>query len=996
MADFFGAIATKSFADRTGTLRTPEPVKDNGVVMKLSKSGTEPVKVAKKMSTKSEIDKEVEKLRKHYLPFMSSLSHINGCRSKQILSQFAFQDQTDGINTVSSLTAGEGEWKDISVPEYGGPIGSFDRAYRTVFTFEKSSSDKKVFIHFDGVDYSCEVYLNGIYAGSHEGFFAPFEFEITDILNARDNILLVVVHNDYCLGGNPSPINESIRIEGEKVYAATGFGYDDPETGWHHCPAGMGICQKVWIEERNPAFLGSLFVRPVTSESAIETWSDVFSANEEKLGTVKLSYSLYGENFTETVFENKEYVPMAETGAADGVHVYGADFKNPVPLRFFEGNNTVKLSFPLENYRLWTPDEPYLYRLVVELYIDGKLFDSESTVFGMRSFTEDTDNTPKGMFYLNGKPIRLRGANTMGFEQQDVLKEDFDQLLYDLLLAKACHMNFLRITQRPVQHEIYEMCDRIGLMLQTDLPLFTVVRRTKVPEIIRQAEEMEKLIRTHPCCILSSFINEPMANGDNRPHRHLSRSEMEEFFTCCRIVTKLQNPDRVIKNIDGDYDAPDLTSLPDNHCYNTWYNGHGIDIGKQHRGYWVSIADGWYYGCGEFGAEGLDPADLMRRRYPASWLPRDKESEKNWTPSRIKGAQSGNMHYFFYDTQDSLEKWVKESRNYQAFATKMQTSAFRRDSRCISFAIHLFIDAFPSGWMKTIVDCERNPKPAFFTYRDCLEPLMVSVRTDRFSAYSGEELTPQIFVCNDTNTDSDGHRLHIELIDSVGKLISSYDGDTKFGACTSTLIGKACVKIPDTDSREKVTMRAILEDRNGNVIHYDDAVISVFPKPSVNDTGNALIINGKAGLESSSGKICEALKNGTNVLINGLEPGEYSIAGNTVRVKGCGMRPLHFVSRKTGHALVKDFEPDDFSYWYDEKEDRITPIIAYTFEAEGFVPILTSGNCDAGSAWGKPLHKVMACAEKKVGKAKLIVNEVLFDSHKGNPVADIMKDRLSK
>ena len=76
------------------------------------------------------------------------------------------------------------------------------------------------------------------------------------------------------------------------------------------------------------------------------------------------------------------------------------------------------------------------------------------------------------------------------------------------------------------------------------------------------------------------------------------------------------------------------------------------------------------------------------------------------------------MHFYFYETQENLEDWVEESRKYQALATKIQTEAYRRDPRMISIAILLFIDAWPSGWMKTIVDCEREPKPAFFAYRD--------------------------------------------------------------------------------------------------------------------------------------------------------------------------------------------------------------------------------------------------------------------------------------
>ena len=110
----------------------------------------------------------------------------------------------------------------------------------------------------------------------------------------------------------------------------------------------------------------------------------------------------------------------------------------------------------------------------------------------------DTLSRPRGMMYLNGRPIRLRGANTMGHLQQCVFKGDTTQLIEDILLAKICHMNYLRLTQRPVQPEIYDMCDRLGLLNQADLPLFGSLRRNLMAEAVKQAEEMERLVRSPP------------------------------------------------------------------------------------------------------------------------------------------------------------------------------------------------------------------------------------------------------------------------------------------------------------------------------------------------------------------------------------------------------------------------------------------------------------------------------------------------------------------
>jgi hypothetical protein len=131
-------------------------------------------------------------------------------------------------------------------------------------------------------------------------------------------------------------------------------------------------------------------------------------------------------------------------------------------------------------------------------------------------------------------------------------------------------MNCLRITQCPLQDEVYEWCDRLGLMTQTDLPMCWVLRRSQFAEAIRQVEEMEHLVRTHPCNIMVNYINKPACNGRGHPHRNLSHKELESFFTVADQLVRLPNPDRVIKAIDGDSEPPG-SGLPDDHIYRVWY-----------------------------------------------------------------------------------------------------------------------------------------------------------------------------------------------------------------------------------------------------------------------------------------------------------------------------------------------------------------------------------------------------------------------------------------
>ena len=982
MADFFGSIAAAKEMRARLPLIEPAPLAKTEKRLSLKGDDRAPAAVYNKMNAKRELDGEISRLRAKYAPFRRRVAPDVKTNRKRIdLHEFDYS--LNGEKT-----------RRVRIPHYDGPVGEAVAVYKTEVELEKIAGDHALFIHFDGADYVADVYFNGEYIGSHEGFFGAFEFDVTKYAVVGKNEVRIVLKNDFIYMGNATPENPDVRIEGDKLYAATGPGYDDPDWGWHHCPPGFGLYQIVYLEERPEYFISDVFVRPLPESDEFEVWTTVYSAKTLPPKSFSLAYSVYGSNFEETQVEKFAYEPFTFTNDANGYTVseydltHGDGREAPMKLKLFKGENTVRFKFHREGLRRWTPDEPYLYEAQVTLSVDGNETETRVGRFGMRTFVFDESAEIKGMPYLNGVPCRLRGANTMGFEQLDVMRGDFEQLEYDMLMAKACNMNFLRLTQRPVQHEIYELCDEIGLMIQTDLPLFASMRRTKFAEGVRQAEEMEKLIRSHPCCILISYFNEPSRNANNAPHRHLARHELEGFFRACDEAVRVYNPDRAIKHIDGDYDPPSST-LPDNHCYCTWYNGHGIDMGKLYRGYWLGVKEGWYYACGEFGAEGLDTVDLMRRRYPKEWLPQTKEEEKTWSPSQIKNAQSGNMHFFFYDTQTDLESWVIESRRHQVFGTALQTGAFRRDRRMVSFAIHLFIDAFPSGWMKTIVDCEREPKPAFFTYRDLLTPLMVSLRTDRKTFFEGEDVKIEAFVCNDTQVCSDGHTLACELIKNGAVIMSGvFPADVR--ANDSVMQGEISFVAPKCSSREKYTVRAILYDKEGNVLHYADEPIEVFSKEELCKK-TVEVFKGMAGRED---EIVSAAESGKTVVIEDLDVGEYEIAGYHVKVKACGMRPLHFVSRNTGHALVSGFEPYDFSMWYSEEADMMTPLISRTFECEGAVPILTSGNNERGSAWGKPLHKTLATAEIACGKGKIIINMVDISSHLKNPVAVKFYNRI--
>ncbi len=1000
--DVFADIAAVGAEERNQGLveHTPPMCLDKALPIDAeSSNGFKPME---KMNTAEQLNNELKKYRETYNEYLKDLAPalISNRISKKIETFNWRVETTEDKKDFTGILNGKGLWEQVSIPHYGEPLGRAVTYYRTKFNISSEMLEKDaLFIHFKAVDYKAHVFINGNYLGSHEGFFAPFEFEFTNQAVPGENVLTIKAENDAICMGNDSWGDDGDKYEGDKIYAATGMGYNEPNVGWHHCPPGMGIYQDVFIEGRSKLFIHDIFIRPMEDLKKVEVWLEIWNCDPIR-HKINIDISVFGQNFKKTII---------------------TDFNCQVPDEIGPGVNYIRAEIDIPRAKIWKLESPWLYQAQIKLYNGAKkLQDTAKQQFGMRSFVLDNNSQPKGRMFLNNTEVRLRGANTMGHLQQCVAKKDWQQLIDDILLAKICNMNFLRITQRPVQTEIYEYCDKLGLMTQTDLPLFGFLRRNQFSETIRQTEEMEKLVRRHPCNIMVSLINEPMDNVA-KYHRHLSRTELEYFFKAANEAVRIQNPDRVVKNVDGDY-CPPTEGLPDNHCYTGWYNGHGLDIGKLHKGYWIKTKPGWMYGCGEFGAEGLDFEQVMRKYYPKEWIPQNSHEEKKWSSDIIPQAQTGKFHYMWFDTQDSLGEWSTAGQAHQEWATRILTEAFRRNSQMNTIAIHLFIDAFPSGWMKTIMDVERTPKPAYFTYRDLLTPLMVSLRTDRYNFFCGEEILIETWICNDLPEIPNNCSIKYQ-VEMDNKTIITGHVDASILASGSSCQGLIKFSAPKADIRRKAKIQLGLFDNEGKNLHDTEISIGIFPEPQTVKNGKAIIIGQKQGKASKLAKdlglapifngeidsckliiidnfsiylenqkeIITAVNNGATAVFVELPKGEYKIANVNIEIEACGMKPRHFVSRKTGHPLVQGFEAEDFKFWDDPDSGFITPLLETTFKATGFSEILTSGNGNWIGEWGK----TTAVAEKKYGKGVFKISQIsLAGRTKTNPIANIFARRL--
>ncbi|MHA7108679.1 glycoside hydrolase family 2 protein [Sunxiuqinia elliptica] len=1019
-SDFFAEIGNKIQNERYKLLEEKTPPVLPNTNLPLKWNATNSFVPHSEPHTAEHVRKQLQQARATFLPYMKELApQIENYRKRIPLKNFQWRQETteDQRDFIATLQ-GKGTWKQVTVPHFDAPYGRAVTYYFKKLTIpEEFLNDQELFLCFKGVDYKASVFLNGTYVGSHEGFFAPFEFNVSKFAQAGENNLLVKVENDYTTTGFVAAGKE--RVFGDKIYGVTGLGYDNFFDGGHQCAAGMGIYQDCYLETRNSIHIENVFVRPLYDEGMAELRLQVNNFNEERL-PVSFNISIFGQNFEATIVKDSLITPSA-------LHIPGiGDLQKPTDwehskVKLGYGVNYFSYTIPMKSFRAWSNDTPWLYQAQVQVINQQqKVTDTYAQTFGMRSFKMDTVSIPKGRLYFNNEKIRLRGANSMGFLQQDVYRKDWDQLIDDLLLAKVCNMNFIRLTQRPVQPEIYEYADKLGIMLQTDFPTFGGIRYNQWEECVRQSAEMERLIRNHPSNILVTYINERFPNGEGHPHRNMAQPE--EYFSLFRAMDEAihkENPDRIIKKSDGDYDPP-TPGLPDNHCYNTWYNGQGLGIGKLYRGYWQWVKPGWYYGCGEFGAEALDPVKTMYKYYPKEWLPANKADEKNWTANQIYAAQTHKFHYMWYNTQYSLQDWVDASHDHQAWALETVTEAFRRDTNMVTFAMHLFIDAWPAGWMKTIMDVDRNPKKGFFAYQEALKPTIVSLRTDRQHFWEGETTKIEAWICHDPNSIPNDYELRYQL-ELKGKVVASGRNAASIPANSARFQGYISFKSPQVNKRTSYILRAALIDSKGNQVDQTVKQLDVFPqkasspkkriatignKTAITDyiaqamplqyeknyyNSDIILIEDFESYQTQKTQLDKLANEGKRIILFDVPTGQHTIGNTNVTIQSTSMGSYYFTSPQTGHRFTKGINPFDFKMWYDEELEYIAPFLDKIVLADDWNTILASGNTN----WVEDHGKASAVAELKTGKGEIIICQLdLKNKLRSNPIAYLFVQRL--
>ena len=357
-------------------------------------------------------------------------------------------------------------WEEVTVPHSGNAVdgrsASYYRGqthYRCTISPDPSQS---AFLLFEGAAQAARVYVNGKLVREHKGGYTPFTVSLKGLVQSGDNLVEVVCDNrpdmemipiSSDFNKNNGLHNPVSLLEFEGVYLCP-FAYG---------PARFHLTQGEVSPRRAQATVQARLVNPGPD------------AREVPLQLI------LRDALGKAVWEESRRVSIPAGSAVP----YSAQIQ-------------------LDRPHLWNGvKDPYLY--TVELKAGQ---DSVEGEIGFRFFHMDKD---KG-FFLNGQPYPLRGVSMHQDKEgkaSALTEEDFDK---DYAIVKELGCNFLRLAHYPHNEYAFRLCDRMGIIVQTEIPWVNIcgtgATQAYFDNIHTQMKEMVTSLYNHPSIVFWGMWNE--------------------------------------------------------------------------------------------------------------------------------------------------------------------------------------------------------------------------------------------------------------------------------------------------------------------------------------------------------------------------------------------------------------------------------------------------------------------------------------------------------
>lgn len=330
--------------------------------------------------------------------------------------------------------------------------------YQRRFAVPSAWRGQRVRLNFGAVDWQTRVMINGHEVGQHRGGYDGFSFDITGQLLWNGNEEIVVAVTDPTEGDQPHG-KQSRKPEGI-FYTST-----------------SGIWQTVWLEPVSKVCIDDINLIPDVDGQALRI----------RVAANSLSDSLKIE-------------AIATTNGSEAGRITGPP--------------NLELRLPVPSPHLWSPDDPFLYDLRLNLLDGDRVVDSVSSYFGMRKIARRKDNGVTRIA-LNDQFLFEIGALDQGFWPDGIYTAPTDEALrFDIEFLKKAGFNLARKHVKVEPDRWYYWCDKLGLLVWQDMPS----GYNTTPEGRTQFEvELQRMVegrRNHPSIIMWVLFNEGWGQYD--------------------------------------------------------------------------------------------------------------------------------------------------------------------------------------------------------------------------------------------------------------------------------------------------------------------------------------------------------------------------------------------------------------------------------------------------------------------------------------------------
>jgi beta-galactosidase/beta-glucuronidase len=374
--------------------------------------------------------------------------------------------------------------------------------YRRTFSATPLKRGERLLLNFGAVNWGTEVYINGRLVGSHRGGYDPFTFDISDALNGGSGQSVVVKVSNPASGQIP---RGKQSLNPKQIFYT----------------ASTGIWQTVWTEIVPEDHITNLEIVPDINHECVLLTVDVTDQGNQPISA--------------QVLDDEGRALASQLGSA---------------------GNQIRIDLPRP--KLWSPEEPSLYRLRVHY---GE--DAVESYFGMRSVLVAKDSDGINRIFLNGKPRFLFGLLDQGYWPDGLYTAPSDRALrYDLETTKAWGFNTVRKHMKVEPSRWYYWADKLGVMVWQDFPAVTDVLLKPAAEDKKRAKPVVNDIETEMRSMVKNLANHPSIIG------WIPFNEGWGQFDTIRIANlfKTLDPTRLVDDASGwiDRGAGDVS---DQHSY---------------------------------------------------------------------------------------------------------------------------------------------------------------------------------------------------------------------------------------------------------------------------------------------------------------------------------------------------------------------------------------------------------------------------------------------